>query len=230
MSEDEEPIAALLTPGAVHDRNSIASSLSTPTTKRTCFVEREDGVECATPQPRSEAVITPLVPLDTAKELKELRSGLQDVRKEVDELRLDVKKLESSISDIVQEKLNILIAAVSEVKEQGNGLQNLITQRINRKKASETCTPSRAVNVNPDSPATPTSRGAACKRISPFYGTLVGNLVKMPVDEENAIYIEKHKYEQYFLGSATATSFVRRLMPHFSVRRKCYVVILMEEK
>lgn len=215
-TDDDKPISALLTPRVdeeVNNRPHIAphgnsSSPESPPEsvdqRRVC--PEEPGMGCRDASPS-------LVSLHVAKEINELKSELHCTRNDIEELRTDFRRLENSISTVIQEKLNILIEAIGEVKHQGDSVQNLITQGINRKNASESSTPRRPTGASPSSPVTPS--GAACRRISPFYGTIIGNLVQISVDSNSDVFIDKDKYEQYFLGSSTATSFIRKLMPHF---------------
>ncbi|XP_071846281.1 uncharacterized protein [Apostichopus japonicus] len=216
-AEDDAPISTLLNSRGGEEVNhpphvqesEVRSSVSpTADTQPPCLRLEETDIA----DKRLDDV-NPAVQFETAKKFNELRSELQSVRKDVQELKSDFKLFQSSITETFQEKLNAMLEAIAEVKHQGDSLQNLITQRVNRKNGSENGTPRRPNRGDCNSPETPTGRSS--RRISPFYGTLLGNLVKIPVDSQNAIFVDKDKYEQYFLGSSTATSFVRRLMPHF---------------
>ncbi|KAJ8021736.1 hypothetical protein HOLleu_39025 [Holothuria leucospilota] len=145
------------------------------------------------------------------RDIKDLKMEVRSVKSEISEMKTEFSQMLLNYSANLQGQIVNVIGAIHELKEQTESLTNTITQRINRK---ATMTPPRSLpgTVNAGTPSTPHRDS---RDITPLYGLLEGENVKIEVDADNVVFIGKTSYENYFSTSLSASSFLRKLMPHF---------------
>ncbi|KAJ8017807.1 hypothetical protein HOLleu_44546 [Holothuria leucospilota] len=110
-----------------------------------------------------------------------------------------------------QLQLGSISEAIKQLNGQTESLTNLVTNRINRKTSM---TPPRTQSLAGTAGAPSTPRRDS-RDLTPLYGVLEGDNVKIEVDAEMSIFVGKTTYENYFTTSYSATSFLRKLMCHF---------------